>query len=170
MLNSKKLLALAFCLSIIISMNASKASEQILADISVDAFSDLYQLTIDSNEDTQTINSVYVDDLLNGKRLTRDEVTLSNFIKHGIKLPQNSIISFAKIESHHFDGEQGGMLIINTLFNVLTGRHKSYEVQLAKDQLGWRLFKSGKMITQIKVVVNTNTLIGMVGVKELIFK
>jgi len=151
-------------------MNASKASEQILADISVDAFADLYQLTINTNEETQTIASVFVDDLLNGKRLNRDEVTLSGFINHGIKLPQNSIISFAKIESHHFDGEQGGMLVINTLFNFLTGRHKSYEVQLAKDLNGWKLFKSKKMVTQIKAVVNTNPLLGMVGIKELVFR
>ena len=170
MFNSSKLLALAFCLSIIISLNVSKASEQILADITIDVFSDSYQLKINANEENQTISAVYIDNLSNGKLVSRDEISINSFIKEGIKIPHNSPINFAKISGENFDKEQGGILTIDAIYNILTGRRKSIEMELAKDQSGWKLFKAGQNITQIKAVINKIPVIGMVGVKDFEMK
>ncbi|MDD4972773.1 MAG: hypothetical protein PHY93_00400 [Bacteriovorax sp.] len=170
MLNSNKLMALAFCLSTIIFVNVSKASEQILATISTDAQSDSFQLAVNSDEENQTLTSFYIDNFSSGQFLGRDELSMKTFIKEGIDLPHKGKINFAKIIGENFDEEQGGVIVIDTLYNILTGKRKSYELHLAKDKSGWKLFKAGQIITQIKALANKVPLVGVVGAKDLVMK
>jgi hypothetical protein len=170
MINSKKLMPLAFCFSTLIFINVSKASEQILATISTDVQADSYQLIVNTDEDKQLLTAFYIDNFSSGQFSSRDELSIKTFIKEGIKLPHKGKINFAQIIGENFDEEQGGVIVIDTLYNILTGRRKSYELHIAKDKSGWKLFRAGKIITQIKALANKVPLIGVVGAKDLVMK
>lgn len=170
MLNSNKLMALAFVLSTLIFMNVSKASEQILATITTDAFTDVYQLIVDANEEDNTLINFYIDKFSNGQFKNRDELSMNIFIKEGFKFPHKGSVNFATISGNGFDKEQGGMIIINAICSILTGKRKNYELDLAKDKSGWRLFSDGQLITKINVLANKVPIIGLVGAKDLVMK
>jgi len=170
MLNSKKLMALAFILSSLIYINVSKASEEVVANVSADVFTDSYQLVIDTNEVKQTLNAFHVDNVENGHLLKRKDLLVKDFIDNGVRFPVKGKIVFARISGENFDQEQGGVIVIDTLSNLLTGARKTYELTLAKDKRGWKLFNSGKVITQIKAIANKLPIIGVVGAKDLVMK
>lgn len=170
MLTKKKLLLVSFMISssIFLSVSNSKASEQVLATLSTDVTSDSYQLIVDCNDDAQTLKSFFIDTYSDGKLAKRDALPMDAFIKDGIKV--NNKYNFAKISSQNFDQEQGGMIIIEALYNILTGKRKSYEMQLAKDKIGWKLFSNGHAINQIIAHANRVPVIGIVGAKDLVMK
>lgn len=170
MLNSNKLMALAFCLSTLIYVNVSKASEQILATITTDTMSDSYQLIVDSNEEERTLNAFYIDNFSNAQFSSRDELSMKTFVKEGITLPHRGKIAFAQINGQNFDDALGGVIVIDSLYNVLTGKRKSYELQLAQDKTGWKLFYKGKAITKIMAIANKLPIIGVVGARDLSMK
>lgn len=167
MLNSKKLLALAFCLSTVIYVNASKASEHILASISTNVQKDSYHLIVDINEEDQTLKTFYIDNFSNNQFVNRDELSIKTFIKEGIKLPHNGKITFVKITGENFDQEKGGIIVLDTLYNIITAKRKSYELQLAQDKSGWKLFYKGNAISKILAIVNKLPIIGIVGARDL---
>ena len=170
MINSKKLLAMAFCLSTLIYINTSKASEKLLTNIATDVLTDSYQLIVDLNEDDQTLKAFYIDNFTQGQFTNRDELSIKTFIEEGIILPHKAKLTFAKISGENFDEEKGGMIIIDTLYNALTGKRKSYELQMAQDKTGWGLFYKGKAISKILAVANKLPIIGVVGARELTMK
>jgi hypothetical protein len=161
-------MVLAFVLSSLIYINATKASEEVMADISTDVSIDTFKLVIDTNNEEETINSFSIDNYENGHLTKRHNLLAKTFINEGIKIPVKGKIAFARIYSENFDEEQGGMIVIDTLYNLLTGNRKSYEVFLAKDRRGWKLFKSGKVITHIKAIAHKIPVVGIVGAKDLI--
>jgi hypothetical protein len=79
-------------------------------------------------------------------------------------------IVVVKITGENFDEEQGGMLNLDTLVNILTGRRKNYELHLARAKKQWALYKNGHIITQIKVKANRVPILGVVGIKNLIME
>jgi hypothetical protein len=80
MINSKNLMALAFCLSTLIFVNVSKASEQILADITTDVLTDSYRLIVDINEEGRTLTAFYINNFSNGQ-FTKVRYSLSKLPK-----------------------------------------------------------------------------------------
>jgi hypothetical protein len=168
MVSKNKLLLLSFCLStliLVIAPRKSQAAEQLLATVSTDVTTDVYHLVVDTNEDTQTLKAIYVDNVEGTNLKKRDSITIDSFVKEGAHFN-----NFAKIETNNFDDQQGGVIIIDAVYNILTGKRKSYDMQLAKDKTGWKLFKEGTPITQIIAHANKLPLIGVVGAKDLTMK
>ena len=75
-----------------------------------------------------------------------------------------------KLKSNDFNLEQGGIVIVDTLYSGVSGQRKSYEIQLAQDKSGWSLFKEGKIITEIQIKTNRVKLLGSIGIKSLVMK
>lgn len=169
---NNKLLLYSLFLSILILMYVpkGKADELTLANLSTDVNSDTYALVVDVNNDTQSLKSFYIDSFSEGKRTKRDALPIEDFIKKGLTLPNNARFSVARIESENFQADQGGMIIIDAVYNFLTGKRKQYELQIAKDQTTWRLFSTGKVITKIFARANRVPIAGIVGAKELIMQ
>lgn len=75
-----------------------------------------------------------------------------------------------KLKSNNFDTEQGGIVVVDTLYSGVSGERKSYEIQLAQDKSGWSLFKQGKAIKEINIKANRVMVLGTVGIKNLVMK
>ena len=168
---NNKLLVLSLMLSFFILIWAprSKASEHLLATISTDINDNSYELIIDDNE-FQALQFFYVDNFSSGHLRSRASFPINAFITEGIKFDNKGPFRMVEINSDNFDKEQGGIINISALYNILTGKKKNYEMQIAKDKVGWALFYQGQLIKQIIAYANRLPLVGVVGAKELIMK
>ena len=167
MISKNTILAISFCLSIGIFDSTLKASEDIIATITTNVDSESWQLIVEHNEETRSLEAFYIDNFTPGKEANRDTLSMDQFINDGLNLPQKSPRSFARINGQNFDRNQGGMVIIDTLYNAITGKRKSYELHLARDNKGWKLFYQGKAISKIVAMANKLPLVGIVGAKDL---
>ncbi len=169
---NNKLLFLSLLIALFILSWAprSKASEQILATVTTDIDSDYYKLIVDTSDETQTLKTFFIDNFSNSKLTKRDSLEIKSFIKEGIVFNKKGKRTFAKITPENFDVEQGGMITIDILYNIITGKRRSYELHLAKDKESWKLFSHGKIINKILAHANKVPLIGVVGAKELVMR
>ena len=163
-----KLLLYSLFLSILILLYApkGKADELTLATLSTDVTPDTYALVVDVNEETQSLKSFFIDTFVEGKKSNREALTIDAFARDGIKVRNN----LARIEAENFLPDQGGLITIDAVYNILTGKRKSYELQLAKDKVDWHLFSHGKIISKIHAVSNKVPIVGVVGAKDLLMQ
>lgn len=169
---NNKLLLFSLFISVFILMYAprGRAAEQILATITTSVGSDSYQLVVDYNDEDQSLTNFFIDNFTDGHLTKRDALSMNTFIKEGIAFNNKGTYNFARIVPENFDKDQGGMIVIDALYNIITGKRKSYEMQLAKDNNGWSLFNKGHSIKEIYAEANKLPLIGVVGAKDLIMK
>lgn len=163
-----KLLLYSLFLSILILLYAPKGhtEELTLAVMSTDVNEETFSLVVDVEEKTETLKSFFIDSFSNGARMNRDALSIETFMKDGLSVKNN----LAKIEADNFYPDQGGLITIDAVYNALTGKRKSYELQLAKDKTSWHLFSKGRIITKIFARANSVPVVGVVGAKELIMQ
>jgi len=167
LLSSQHLFAISLLISLTIFSTVTKASEQILATISTDVNSDHYQFVVEVDQEARMLKAFYIDNFIVGENRSRDALPIESFLNEGIILPKNGNRVFATINAQNFDRGLGGVIIINALYNAVTGKRKSYEFDLAQDQSGWKLFYKGKAISKIRAIAHKLPLVGVVGAKEL---
>lgn len=171
-MNLKSLISSSAAFTVIMMLsifNVAKASEKIIATVSSDENKIVYKLVVDS-KDGRGIEHFYKDVYENGKKSTRIEINPQVLMKTGVILEQRDKYVVIKLKSNNFDLEQGGIVVVDTLYSGVSGERKSYEVQLAQDKSGWSLFKQGKAINEIQIKANRVMVLGTVGIKNLVMK
>lgn len=159
-----------FTVIMIVSIfNVAKASEKAIATVSSDESKIVYKLVIDS-QDGRGIQHFYKDVYEDGKKTRRTELDPQVLMKTGMILEQRDKYVVMKLKSDNFDLEQGGIVVVDTLYSGVSGERKTYEIQLAQDKSGWALFKQGKTIKEIQIKTNRVMVIGTVGIKTLVMK
>lgn len=146
------------------------AREDIIATITNDENKEVYNMIVASDDETNTIMAFYKDDYLNGKKYERELLSSSELVSRGVVLDQRGARTVIALKSDNYDNERGGMLTIDTLYSGVNGQRKEYEVELAQSEQGWKLFKKGKLISKLHIVVNKKFLLGAIGVKEIQMK
>ncbi len=167
MIASNKLLAISFLISLWIFSSTTKASEQVLATITTDLNSLSYHFVVDSGEYQQVLDAFYIDNYNGSAQLNRDILPIENFISEGFIFPKKNGPNFVKISGENFDTALGGTISIDILTNAITGKRKTYNLNLSPGLSGWKLFYLGNEIHQIKVLGNKIPIIGLVGAREL---
>lgn len=162
MINSKKLLAFSFLLSIITFGSVSRASDQLLATFSADTNGETYQLTASSSG--QVLTSFTVSKVLGDGSIKNREIPINDFRRDGLALFQTGTQNITKIYSHDFNEENGGVIVLESFLKSSTNNEKYYELELAKDQAKWNLLYKGKPITQI------HATLGVTGFLDLVMK
>lgn len=146
------------------------AREDVIATITNDDNKEIYNMIVQSDEETNTIRGFFKDDYLNGKKIEREHLRSSELVTTGVVLDQRGERTVIALKSDNFDNERGGLVTIDTLFNGVNGQRKEYELELAQSKDGWKLFRKGKVISKLHILVNKKFLIGAVGVKEIVMK
>jgi len=172
-MNLKSLISSSAVFTIIMMIfifNVAKASEKTIATVSSDESAIIYKLIVDS-KDGRGIEHFYKDVYENGKqRSLRVELDPKVLMRTGMILEQREKYVIMKLKSNNFNTEQGGIVVVDTLYSGVSGERKSYEVQLAQDKSGWALFKQGKTIKEIQIKANRVMVLGAVGIKNLVMK
>jgi hypothetical protein len=151
-------------------INNAQSGEQVLANITSDIDSNLYQIAVSSNDLDSNLETFQLNKIASSKVISSTTIKVEIFQKKGLAFETPGHIKALDISSDNFDIEQGGVIVIDTIFNLLTGKRKKYEFDLAKDKTGWKFFYKGKPVSEIYVEKNVVPILGVVGAKNLIIK
>ena len=154
-------------------LNVAHSNELIketeIATVLNDETKTVYKLVLADHDDRKIVN-VYKDVYEFGKKVRRDAMNPKIISEKGMVLEERKSHIVLQLMSQNLDLEQGGLLIVDTLFNGMTGERRNYEVQLAKDNNGWKLFKNGKAIKEIFIQTNKSRFFGSIGIKNVTMK
>ncbi len=143
------------------------AKEEVLATITNDENREIFKFVANTDDSTQSLKAFFKDDYLNGQKTEREVLPTKELTRQGVVLDKRGDHTVITLKSHNFDFARGGTVVIDTLFNGVTGERREYEVELAKDKNGWKLFNGRIAVSKLHIEVNKKALIGTVGVKNI---
>jgi site-specific DNA-adenine methylase len=159
-----------FIAFIFLSFNLS-AKEEILSTTDNDDNNEVYNLVVNVDDTTQTLKELFKDTYVNGSKIKRDLLNPNDLTtKNGMVLERRDKYNVLNLKSDNFDYDRGGRITIDTLYNGITGERHNYEIELAKDQSEWRIFKDKKSVSKFHVKVNKKIIVGTVGIKTIIME
>jgi hypothetical protein len=153
-----------------LAANLAGATEQNLAAVTRDDSSTKYQLILEINEGTQDITNFYKDIYKGGKKTSRDVLDVNQLKNHGLVLEQKDKRIILTLLSDNFDKQQGGLIEIDTLYNGVNNKRKTYELSLSKGKVGWSLMNKGKVVKELFIQTNKVAFVGTVGIKNVQLK
>lgn len=162
----KIILSLAAIL--VFSFNAS-AREEVLSTTDNDDNNEVYKLVVNVDDNTDTLKQLFKDTYVNNKKIKRDVLNpLDLKTKSGVILEKRDSHNVLNLKSDNFDYDRGGRIIIDTLYSGVSGDRKTYDLELAKDKTGWKLFKNQKIVSKFHVKVNRVLI--TIGIKNIIME
>jgi hypothetical protein len=147
------------------------AHEETLSRTDNDDNNEVYDLVVKVNDTTQSLEELYKDTFVNGKKIKRDKLNPDDMkTKDGCILEKRDGYNVLNIKSDNLDLDRGGKIVIDTLYNGVTGERRQVDLELAKDKTGWKLFKGSKIVSKFHVKVNKVVILGTVGIKTIIME
>ncbi|MGZ3787191.1 MAG: hypothetical protein ACXVLQ_01640 [Bacteriovorax sp.] len=143
------------------------AKEEVLAIITNDDNKDVFTFVANADDTGQSLKGFFKDDYVDGKKIEREVLPTKDLSKNGLVLDKRKDLTIINLKSDNFDYQRGGTVTIDTLYNGVTGERKQYEVEIAKDQNGWKLFNKKNVVSKLHIEVNKKAMIGAVGVKNI---
>lgn len=161
-----KKLILCLVAGLIVSFNAF-SQEEVLSVTDNDDNTEIYKLVVKVDKKTQSLKEIYKDTYsAEGKKINRAVLNPANLTtEDGVILEERDGYNVLNLKSDNFDHDRGGIITIDTLYSGFTGERKGYEVHLAKDKTGWKLFSNKKVVTKFHIKVNRSIILGTVGIK-----
>lgn len=160
----KKFISLAL-VGLILSFNA-RANEEVLSVTDNDDNTEIYKLVVKVDKKTQSLVEIYKDTYANGVKIKRALLNPADLTTDaGVLLEERDGYNVLNLKSYNFDYDRGGVITVDTLFSGVTGERRGYEVELAKDKTGWKLFANRKVVTKFHIKVNRSILFGVIGIK-----
>lgn len=147
------------------------AREETLSITDNDDNNEVYNLVVNIDDTTQSLKDLYKDTYVGGKKIRRDHLNPDDLkTKEGVILEKRDNYNVLNLKSDNLDFDRGGRIIIDTLYNAISGERKQVDVELAKDKNAWRLFKDKKAVSKFHVRVNKVLVLGTVGIKTIIME
>lgn len=158
-------------LLLLLSTFSTFAKEEILSVTDNDDNNEVYNLVVNVDDETQSLKQLFKDTYINGKKIRRDVLDPEKLTtRDGVILERRDKHNVLNLKSTNFDYDRGGRIIIDTLYNGIKGERRNYEVELAKSNDGWKLFKNNKVVSKFHVKVNRVIIVGTVGIKTIIME
>lgn len=160
-----KKMILCFIVSLMLSLNVF-SQEVVLSTTDNDDNNEIYTLVVLVDAETQSLKELYKDTYIDGTKIKRSVLNPEDLTKQsGIVLEERRGYNVLNLKSNNFDYDFGGTIKIDTLYSGISGERRVYEVELAKDNGGWKLFDKSKVVTKFHVKVNRKVIIGTIGIK-----
>lgn len=146
-------------------------SEETLSITDNDDNKEVYNLVVNVNDSSQSLISLYKDTFVNGQKIKRENL-ISNDLntKEGMILEKREKYNVLNLKSENFDNDRGGKILIDYLYNGITGERKFIELELAKDKNSWKLFRGKVSVSRFHVKVNKIIVLGTVGIKSIMME
>jgi len=165
------LLAVFVLLAALMTSSNIFAREETLSITDNDDNNEVYNLVVNVDDATQTLKDLYKDTYVGGKKIKRDHLNPEDLkTKDGVILEKRDNYNVLNLKSDNLDFDRGGRIVIDTLYNGITGDRKQIDVELAKDKTSWKLFRDKKAVSKFHVRVNKVIVIGTVGIKTIVME
>lgn len=160
-------LILCLVAGLFLSFNAF-SQEEILSVTDNDDNAEIYMLVVKVDKKTQSLKQFYKDTYLDGVKINRtvlnpDDLTTES----GVVMEERDGYNVLNLKSDNFDYDRGGRITIDTLYNGFTGERRGYDLELAKDKVGWKLFSNKKVVKKLHIKVHKIIMMGTVGIRTL---
>jgi hypothetical protein len=152
--------------SLVFSFNAF-SQEEILSVTDNDDNTEIYKLVVKVDKKTQSLKEIYKDTYsADGVKIKRTLLSPTDLTTdNGVIMEERDGYNVLNLKSDNFDHVRGGRITIDTLYNGATGERREYDVELAKDKMGWKLFNGKKVVTKFHIKVNRVIMLGVVGIR-----
>jgi hypothetical protein len=153
----------------------------LVATFSVNSFAALTKLVSATNEeDTNSMVISLITDSssdvtgINVKLISKsgsvkiDKNHNTEDVYSGFTLMEKEGRKIVRLESNNFSGHQGGAVIIDYLYNGITGSRAALILDLSRDGDKWNLTYKGSKTRKLHFVSHKKMLIGTIGVKRVI--
>jgi hypothetical protein len=159
-------IALCVLASLVLSFSAF-SQEEVLSVTDNDDNTEIYKLVVKIDKKTQSLKEIYKDTYsADGKKINRIILNPEYLTTAaGVILEERDGYNVLNLKSENFDHDRGGRITIDTLYSGFTGERRGYDVELAKDKIGWKLFSGKKVVTKFHIKVNRSIILGIVGIK-----
>lgn len=158
-------LILILIAGLVFSFNAF-SQEEVLSVTDNDDNTEIYKLIVKVDKKTQSLKEIYKDTYDNGIKINRVVLNPADLsTENGVVLEERDGYNVLNLKSDNFDHDRGGIITIDTLYSGFTGERRGYEVQLAKDKNGWKLFSNKKIVTKFHIKVNRSIILGTIGIR-----
>lgn len=148
-----------------LSFNAF-SQEIVLSVTDNDDNTEIYKLIANVDKKTQALKEFYKDTYDNGVKIKRTVLNPADLTSDsGVIMEERDGYNVLNLKSDNFDNVRGGRITIDTLYNGITGERREYDVELAKDKAGWKLFNGKKIVTKFHIKVHRIIMMGVVGIK-----
>ena len=160
-------LVLILITAVMFSFNAF-SEEVILSVTDNDENVEIYKLIVNVDKTTQSLKEFYKDTYLDGVKIKRQvlDTKLLN-TDSGVIMEERDGYNVLNLKSDNFDHARGGRVVIDSLFSGFTGERREYDLELAKDKTGWKLFSNKKIVSKFHIIVNRSILLGIIGIKTI---
>ena len=159
--------AVAVMLFLLTKVNAS---EHMLAEVQTDETPKNIRLVLNYDDEEQLIKNIYKDTYIGAVLYSRERLDLNAILEHGMVLEEINNQAILKLRSDNFDYHYGGTIIVDTLYNYATGKRKNYEIDLSRYENTWELLNAGRNFKTISVELNRVSILGVVGIKNLLMR
>lgn len=163
-------LILCFVASLCLSLSAF-SQEEVLSITDNDENTEIYKLVVKVDKKTQSLKEFYKDTYSNGVKINRTVLNPEDLTTDsGVIMEERDGFNVLNLKSDNFDYYRGGRITIDTLYNGFTGERRGYDVELAKDKSGWKLFSNKKVVTKFHIKVHRIIMMGTVGIRTLLME
>ena len=145
--------------------NVAIAATQTLTTISVseEKYTMQLELVVDNKSDIKQFKLI---EIVKGKTV-EETIYDTDGAKEGIILMEQSGREVVKLVSENFSPYNGGNVVLDYLYDGITGKRKSLEMDLSRDGDEWSLYINGRKSTTMHFVKNKKALVGVVGIKDI---
>lgn len=145
--------------------------EEVISTTDNDDNKEIYQLVVKVDDMTLRLLEIYKDTYVSGSKIKRDILNQEDMkTPEGMILEKRGNFNVLNLKSDNFDNDRGGHIVIDTLYNGITGERRNYDVDLARNKTGWGLFSGPRPISKFHVYVNKVVIFGKVGVKTIVME
>lgn len=163
-------LILCFVASLCLSFSAF-SQEEVVSITDNDENTEIYKLVVKVDKKTQSLIEFYKDTYSNGVKINRTVLSPEDLTTNsGVIMEERDGFNVLNLKSDNFDYYRGGRITIDTLYNGFTGERRGYDVELAKDKVGWKLFSNKKVVTKFHIKVHRIIMMGTVGIRTLVME
>ena len=153
------------------SVSSVFATEEILSTTDNNDNNEIYNLVVNVDDNTQTLKELYQDIYINGTRIKREILNPKDLkSSSGMILERRNSLNVLNLKCFNFDNDRGGSIIVDTLYNAITGERRTIDLELAKDKNSWKLFKNKIAVSLFHIKVNKVIIAGTIGIKTIIME
>jgi hypothetical protein len=159
-----------FALICLIFSFSLQAREHRLVTITTDEDKDVFVFVIESDQRNRNISKFHQDLYdQHGVLIERETFPIAAIsMRSGLVLNEKEGRVVVRMTSENFESHNGGHVLIDTLYNGVTGSRRNYEYEVVRAGQTWELVQDGRPVRSIHLRSKRVLAIGTVGIAGVI--
>lgn len=155
----------ALCLTLSLTVHADVSKMAVITSEFDENVTDYF---IETNKEKQLESMRYITTMPNGGIFEDITVTADQVINDGAVIVERDGRQIVRLEVENFNVITGGTVILNFLYNGVTGSRNIKKLQLKFVGNEFQLFDADMRVNKLFLVANRSRVLGIIGVKKIL--